>query len=176
MATCEWSGCADPATHTVDISFPEGTHEMWQVCRMHDRALKFQVVRSRPKATSQPDSTPPKVEIQCGECLRFLDEPISLSDAERQPCPDCGSVTRRHKISVFETLTLHESLRLRSRQVGKGGWMTDIRSGDDYTRDLEAWGTRILEKDRTRNIYREVITLHDGTVVQSQARLTDHHD
>lgn len=175
MTTCEWPDCAGAATHMVDVSCPEGIYETWQVCRAHDRMLKLQVVRSRPKA-SPPADTPSRVEVQCGTCHRTLDEPASLPETEREPCPDCGSLTRLHKITIFERLTAHESLRIRSKRAGKGGWMTDIRTGDDYTRDLEAWGTRVLEKDRARNVYREVITLHDGTRVESRARLSDHHD
>jgi hypothetical protein len=52
--------------------------------------------------------------------------------------------------------------------------MTDVKDGDDYTRDLDAWGTRRLETDRSRNIYREVVTLYDGARLESKARLTDH--
>lgn len=176
MVPCEWPSCADAATHTVDISFPEGVHETWQVCRAHDRVLKLQAVRSRPKAVSPPAATPPRVEVQCGACRRILDEPPSLAEHERLPCPECGSLTRLHKVMIFETAVAHESLRLRSKRSGKGGWMTDIRTGDDYTRDLDAWGTRTLERDRAGNSYREVITLYDGTCVESSAQLTDHHD
>jgi len=75
MATCEWAECADAATHTVDISFPEGVHETWHVCRAHDRELKLQVVRSRSKAPPPTTDTPPRIEVCCGECQQVLDEP-----------------------------------------------------------------------------------------------------
>jgi len=175
MATCEWAGCADAATHMVDISFPEGVHETWHVCRAHDRELKLQVVRSRPKAPPRTD-TPPSIEVCCGECQQPLDESSSLPDDERQPCPNCGSLRRLHKITFFETLAAHDSLRLRSKQPGKGGWMRDFRTGDDYSRYLEGWGTRVLDMNREQNSYLEAITLHDGTSLESRARLTDHHD
>lgn len=146
------------------------------MCRAHDRTLKNQVVRSRPKAPSPAPAPPVPIEVHCGACQRVLDEPTSLPDAERQPCPQCGSLARLHKVTFVDTLTLHESLRVRSKQTGKGGWMADTRTGDDYTRDLDAWGTRTLEKDRVRNVYREAIRLYDGTSLESIARLTDHHD
>jgi hypothetical protein len=176
MATCEWSECADAATHTVDISFPDGADETWEVCRAHDRELKRQAVHSRPKPSPPPVAPPPPVEVQCGACLQPLDEAVSIPNHERQPCTACGSLRRLHKITIVEAFAAHESLRMRSKQPGKGRWMTDIRTGDDYTRALEAWGTRLLETDRVRNVYREVITLYDGTRVESRARLTDHHD
>jgi hypothetical protein len=33
------------------------------------------------------------------------------------------------------------------KRSGKGGWALDTTGGDDYTRDLEAWGQRALTKD-----------------------------
>ncbi len=175
MAICEWVDCTDAATHEVDISFPEGGRETWQVCRTHDRMLKLQVVRSRPKALPPPN-TSTSIEICCGECQQTLNEPGTLPVEERQPCPNCGSITRTNKITFVETLTVHESVRLRSKLPGKGRWMRDYRSGDDYSRYLEGWGERVLDMDRAQNTYREMIKLHDGTYLESKARLTDHHD
>jgi hypothetical protein len=71
---------------------------------------------------------------------------------------------------------IHESLRIRTKQPGKGGWMVDSQTRDDYTRDLEAWGRRELTKDRTQDVYSEVIELYDGVRLESTARLADHRD
>jgi hypothetical protein len=71
---------------------------------------------------------------------------------------------------------MHESVRVRSKTPGKGGWMVDTRSGDDYSRDLDAWGKRELTKDRAKDLYREVIELFEGTRIESTAQLRDHHD
>lgn len=62
------------------------------------------------------------------------------------------------------------------KRSGKGGWALDTTGGDDYTRDLEAWGQRALTKDSENGLYREVIELWDGTRIESTARLSDHHD
>jgi hypothetical protein len=59
---------------------------------------------------------------------------------------------------------------------GKGGWIVKTRAGDDYTRDLAAWGSRGLTLDRVNDSYSEVIELWDGTRIESNARLSDHHD
>lgn len=174
MTICEWSGCADNATHTVAISFPDRDAETWEVCRAHDRALKLQVVRSRPKAPPPPAAPSPRLEVLCGDCHRPLDESAATPAEARQPCPACGSLRRLHRITIMETLAIHEGLQVRSKPSGKGGWMTKLKTGDDYTRDLEAWGTRLLEVDRVRNVYREVITLYEGTRLESTAKLTDH--
>jgi hypothetical protein len=91
-------------------------------------------------------------------------------------CPHCGSTARTIRVSLTDTGTAHESLHVRSKHPGKGGWLKDVKSGDGYTRALEAWGERILELDREHNQYRELIKLYDGTEIESSARLSDHHD
>jgi hypothetical protein len=75
---------------------------------------------------------------------------------------------------VSDRVEVHDSLRARKKVSGTGGWLVHTRSGDDYTRDLDAWGTRELTRDREQDLYREVIVLWDGTRIESTARLSDH--
>jgi len=170
---CDWPGCPDDGTHTVTIDFPGGPQEVWTVCRAHDRTLKTAAVASRPKA-DPPKERPSTLEVCCGDCERVLDEPSGLAVEKRQPCPDCGSVKRLNKVAVFDTVTLHASVRLRTKHAGKGGWIQDTRTGDDYSRMLEGWGKRELTMDREHGRYREYIELPDGTRIESVARLSDH--
>ena len=69
---------------------------------------------------------------------------------------------------------MYESVRVRSKVARNGGWMAETGAGDDYTRDLSAWGKRTRTTDRARDLYREVIELYDGTVISSTASLSDH--
>ncbi len=167
MAVCEWSGCKGSPTHTVRIDWSDQTTEAWRVCRAHDRELKSQVVRGRPKAAPVPDP---------GACKEPLAESSALPVNQRKPCPSCGSLERMVAVSASDTVTVHDSARARSKTPGKGGWMVDTQSGDDYSRDLDAWSKRELTKDRTQDLYREVLELPDGTRIESTARLRDHHD
>ena len=132
-------------------------------------------MRSRPKATPVPDP-PPTSEVRCGDCQEPLAESDRLPVNQRQPCPSCGSLKRLVAVTVADSLTMHDSVRARSKTPGKGGWMVDTRSGDDYSHDLDAWGKRELTKGRAKDLYREVIELYDGTRIESTARLRDHHD
>jgi len=171
--TCDWAGCADAGTHTVTIDFPGEPQEVWNVCRSHDRELKTQAVASRPK-TEPPKEEPITIEVFCGECQRPLDEASDLPSEQRLPCPACGSVRRLHKVGIHETVTMHESVRARSKRPGKGGWLQDMRTGDDYSRMLEGWGQLERSVDREQGRYREFIELPDGTRIESVARLSDH--
>jgi hypothetical protein len=172
--SCEWAACADAGTHTVTIDFPGESQEVWTVCRLHDRALKTQAVASRPKAEPPEEEEPTTLEVCCGECERPLAEPSGLPVEQRQPCPACGSLKRLNKVGIHSNLSFRESVRLRTKRAGKGGWMQDTWTGDDYTRMLEGWGKRERTVDRENGRYREVIELHDGTRIVSVARLSDH--
>lgn len=172
---CEWPDCSESGTHTVTIDFPGEAREVWTVCRPHDRALKSQAVASRPKA-SPPKQEPTTTKVCCGACGGPRAEASSLTIEQRQPCPECGSFQRTVNRGIHEGLPLHDSLRAQSRRPGKGGWLLDTRVGDDYTKLLEGWGRLERIKDREKDQYREFIKLHDGTCIESVARLSDHHD
>jgi len=173
LVTCEWVQCAEAGTHTVQIAFPETPPETWSVCRSHEHELKLKAVRSRSR--KQPDPRPePSVTVLCGVCEQVLDEPRDLEFEARRPCPNCGSLGRKFDLARSSTVGVHGSVRVRSKRAGKGGWMVDTKVGDDYTRDLAAWGKRTLTKDRERDLYLEIITLYDGTVITSTASLRDH--
>jgi hypothetical protein len=174
MTTCEWEECPEAATHTVTIAFPGVAEERWLVCRSHDRTLKVQALRNRPKAAQLLASGAGPTSVQWAECGRALNEPSNAALEMRQPCPECGSLLRGFGASLFEDVRLRESLRARLKRAGKSGWVLDTRGGDDYTRDLEAWGKRELTMDREHDVYREVIELYDGSRIVSTASLRDH--
>jgi predicted RNA-binding Zn-ribbon protein involved in translation (DUF1610 family) len=170
---CEWESCTRAANHMFSVTFPDEETEIWRVCRPHDRELKILAVARRLPRPLDPES-PAAPVVHCAQCDRALQEPISTEESTREPCPQCGSTARI--VRVTDTATVHEGFRVRSKRPGKGGWLKDIKSGDDYTRDLAAWGERTLERDREHDQYRELIKLYDGTEIESSARLRDHHD
>lgn len=148
--------------------------ESFRLCRSHDRQLKREVVRSRPKkAPESPDDARPNV-VRCGQCGRELAEPSNASPEGRTACPDCGSTNRTIEVFVAETLQIHSSLSVRHERPGVSGFLAKLKGGDDYTRDLDAWGHRELVIDQEHDLYREVIELWDGTRIESRAALHDH--
>ena len=176
MDICQWpERCREQATHTVVVHFPGEPEEAWRVCRQHERQLKTQAVRNRPPRPPRAEATVPNV-VRCSGCGRVIDEPSDIADELRSRCPDCGSTTRTIEVQLAVNLDIHMSIRARTKTPGRGGWMLDTRSGDNYTRDLEAWGTRGMTTDRKHDLYREVIELWDGTRIESTGRLSDHQD
>ena len=176
---CEWDqgeNCTDAATHMLRVSFPGEATEYWIVCRAHDRELKKLAVFSRAPLSPNPDPPEPAPKVQCSQCHQELNEPPGTEVNERETCPTCGSIARIVFITAAETITIHEQVRIRSKRPGKGGWLRDVKAGDDYTRALQAWGERTFDRDRERDEYRELVNLYDGTVIESTARLSNHHD
>jgi hypothetical protein len=176
MSTCDDELCEAAANHLVSITFPDAAEEIWNVCRRHDRSLKLEAVRSRQKAEPANGASTPQATVECGQCHQLLAEPSDLPVENRQPCPDCRSLSRHMNITLSDTVIVHECLRVRTKQAGKGGWRVDTRTGDDYTHDLAAWGKREFTTDRDADRYREAIELYDGTRIVSTARLSDHRD
>jgi hypothetical protein len=176
VPSCEWEeGCTDDATHTVTIAFPDSPTETWHVCRLHDRTLKNQAVWSR-SAAPTPAEEISETEVHCGQCGAELSESANIPAANRGPCPSCGSYKRDFEVRFSATLHFHDCVRARKKTPGRGGWIVVSRTGDDYTHALGTWGTRELLTDRERDLYREVIVLHDGTRIESVAKLRDHRD
>jgi len=171
---CEWEGCSEAGTHTDQLTFPDIHPERWTVCREHDRELKTTFVRSRQPLEASA-GTPAITSVRCGTCKHPLEEPSDLPVEKREACVECGSTSREFHVVISETISVHSSLDLRGRHE-KGGWFVKVKAGDDYTRDLKAWGKRELTMDRERNFYCELIELYDGSRLESVALLTDHHD
>lgn len=173
---CERGNCPERATHLVYIWFSDAPEEIWRVCRTHDRDLKLAFPRGRPRP-EQIEEPPSSPRVHCRQCDQPLDEAVAdVRDEGSHPCPYCGSLKRHVRVRLADFGIAHESLRVRSKQPEKGGWLKDTTSGDSYTRDLDAWGHRTLEKDHDNNQYRELIELYDGSWLESTAMLDNHHD
>ncbi|MEU3787464.1 hypothetical protein [Streptomyces sp900129855] len=138
--------------------------QIWRMCRPHERILKTASVRTVSKAEPPAGDEP---VIVCRVCDRVL-TPSSHA------CPDCGSPDRF--VTSMDEGRAYECLDLRARHEANEEHRTriKIKAGDNYTRDLEAWGHRELVIDKEHNRYREVIELYDGSRITSTALLSDH--
>ncbi len=166
MTVCAQEGCSSPATHTIVVALTGEVEQAWHMCRRHERKLKTASVRTRAKAGPSPTGEP---VIECARCDRGLDLSTTTD-----PCPDCGSLDRN--VGDNDTITVHEDVLIRGRREDdpEDTQQLKIRSGDNYTRDLEAWGQRTMVFDKDNDLYREVIELHDGSRIVSTAKLSDH--
>lgn len=94
----------------------------------------------------------------CNQCNSVLDESSSLLEAERNPCPKCGSISRAFQINVSDTVEIYPFLKLHHKVPGRKNPIAEITSGYDLHRDSGVW--MFLERviDRGKNWYKEIIT------------------
>jgi len=68
--------------------------------------------------------------VKCLKCERILDEPSNLTEAERKPCPTCGSLSRRFELKLEDGFTLYDSVDTKLKRGGKGKPAVKTRTGD----------------------------------------------
>lgn len=172
--SCQWPGCQLQATHTVTVDYPTGRHDLWQVCTQHDKDLKKQVQRSIPLPTRRPAEEEPVITVACADCGSTIEEPASVPTEERAPCPSCGSTKRLHTVALKSSLDLRGSLSARHKRPARGGWLRRLFTGEVFSTFHGAWTKRELDIDEQNDAYRERLVHHDGTAVESKAKLSDH--
>jgi hypothetical protein len=96
------------------------------------------------------------MNVQCGECGTPLNE--SPSDADAQPCPACGSITRLIKVSIEDTLTLTSTLGHKAKREGERKPFSEGKQGDDWSRRLGRYVTLSRHIDRDNDRYTETVT------------------
>jgi|SRR5579859_3908578 len=167
---CEWPACQSAATHTVTVNYPDGRLEIWHVCTLHDKDVKKRVQASL--SLPQPvTSAAPTVEVTCSDCGASLNESPA---GPRSPCPTCGSTRRLHRVGLKATLDLRGSLMARQKRPGRGGWLRRLLTGEFLSTFDNTWTKRELDTNEQTDSYRERLEHHDGTVVESRAKLSDH--
>jgi phage FluMu protein Com len=66
------------------------------VCRGHDRELKLQAVRSRPRRPAEEAEQAIPNVVRCGGCGTVLDERSDQAAELRQPCPEFAEIWERN--------------------------------------------------------------------------------
>jgi hypothetical protein len=94
-------------------------------------------------------------KVQCGSCGTELGE--DTASTEPMPCPNCGSTTRHTHVTVADTTSLHEKMRLKVKKKGVRKPTREVIAGDDFTRSTGQWN--LLERviDRENDSYREKV-------------------
>jgi NAD-dependent SIR2 family protein deacetylase len=95
--------------------------------------------------------------VRCGKCGQILDEPTNLSPERRRPCPSCGTVVRAISVVAGDTLTYHESLKLKLGD-STGKTLLESLGGEDLWRKAGKWMRKTRIFDHKNDRYREVVT------------------
>ncbi len=107
----------------------------------------------------------------CGQCGAILDERSDLADEDRQPCPSCGSITRRFELELEGSVGLHSSLGLKARHAGERRPFLERFTGASFSTRWRRWMDKLQRIDREGDPYDEVRTLRRA---RSSTRCTSH--
>jgi DNA-directed RNA polymerase subunit RPC12/RpoP len=99
--------------------------------------------------------------VACGQCKRNLDEPSNTPENKRNPCPNCGSVSRLVKKEIADSISVRDGVRgkARSGEAGKPGgkpWLTTM-SEPSWSHSAQKWMHREKTENRRENRYTEVV-------------------
>lgn len=120
----------------------------------------------------------PEFSVQCGGCGAVLDE--TAQQAERKPCPNCGSDLRQINLSVTDELQIKEQVGMKAKdptKTGKQKIRIEQLIGDDLHRNSGKWYKKVRVLDRENDRYlEEVIDPDTGAVIhRCEEPLSEHH-
>ncbi len=96
--------------------------------------------------------------VHCAKCGAAIDEPANTKPEDREPCPACGSTSRKFEVALEGKLEFHDSIRLKLNDAASGKTKIDQVSGDDQHRKSGKWMKKERLIDREKDHYKEVVT------------------
>lgn len=116
-----------------------------------------------------------ELQVVCADCCKELEESSNILVGEREPCPNCGSKRRIHKIGLKDEMKFHESIRARSFPPNSRKWKQQVKSGDSLFNSTKEWYTLKRIIDRANNLYVEEIKDKDGKTIKKCEEPLDEH-
>ena len=116
--------------------------------------------------------------VSCAQCGLELAEKGGLPTAERQPCPSCRSLSRKHHVGLFASLSFQSMLTGKGRESGKRKPFIEFKLGDSFWNIGQKWMNLVQIVDRRKNKYlKHVEDPKTGEVVRHvEEPLTEHKD
>ncbi len=92
----------------------------------------------------------------CNSCNQELTD-----RKDRQPCPNCGSMSRNFQIDIQDTIEIHDLLNLKHKVPAsnfKNKIAYESKIGSDYSRDKKRMVNLVQVIDRENDVYIKKIT------------------
>ena len=97
-------------------------------------------------------------QVECGKCGQRLIEANVGDPLDRKPCPGCGSLQRRVRLSLSGTLALYTKLKGKVRGPKGGRARYEFVQGDDLHQKTGRWTKLKRIIDRAGDWYQEIVT------------------
>lgn len=117
-----------------------------------------------------------RARVSCGNCDMGLDEPPGVEIGARSPCIHCGSVARKHHVTISATVVARSKLVGKARGTARRRPFLEFVHGDDLHRNSGRWMRLWRLVDRRGNWYEEVVTdpLTNEEVHRTEESLRSH--
>jgi hypothetical protein len=115
--------------------------------------------------------------VSCNDCGTPLDEPSDLDPALRQPCPECGAMSRLMKVQIHDSIEVHPMLGVvhkGDRPGVRGRRLVESKTGDSQSAD-GTWAHVEQVVDRVNRRYRKRVVTADGRVVRDVDQALEDH-
>ncbi len=99
-----------------------------------------------------------KAVVKCGNCQTVLKERTDIAPADRNPCPNCGSMARAFEVSLHASITFKGKLTAKGKRAGAKKHFVIQVMGDDFFRKMKKWTKLSRVIDREHDSYREIFT------------------
>ncbi len=99
----------------------------------------------------------PDLSVFCSSCGQAIDEDTGQPSENRNPCSHCGSSQRTINVSIQESVTVREKIRMQGKHDGKGKPFVDQTQGDDLHRKTGIWMKLSRVIDRDNDLYHETV-------------------
>lgn len=106
--------------------------------------------------------------MSCNGCGAALSKPTDLDPALRQPCRECGALSRLVNVQVEDSISFHSSLTLvrkGDRPGVRGRRLMVSKTGDSQSND-GTWAHVDQVVDLVNRRYRKRVVMADGRVIR----------
>lgn len=115
-------------------------------------------------------------EVQCNESEAVLDENSNCAVAERIPCPNCGSLSRKYHVKIEDKIVFRDGIGMKARHPNSRRPFLESYQGPDRSRKTGKLMHKQRVIDRENDRYLEKVKDYDtGKVIhQCEEPLSQH--
>ena len=101
---------------------------------------------------------------ECADCGAVL---VTDTEQEREPCPKCGSSSRRYSEHCEDSFKVYDQYRIKGKHGGRGKFFIKEVGGANFYFKDQVWNHLVRVIDRENDRYIETITnMSTGKIVR----------
>jgi len=124
--------------------------------------------------------------VYCGNqhCGIVLKEPVDISEEKRQPCPECGSLSRAKNLKLSDETTVKDFIDIKKKSEephkfpSRKKQRVHLQQGDQINHETGKWISKVwrVDKDISPAWYTEIlIDTETGKIIKHVEEPLDQH-